>query len=78
MALCESGDSLINSVHPKVSMQVTISDVPWRIGDIPQHVVLESLDSKDVTFAGTTPELYAIGPHWFEDLFIQKYFVLGR
>lgn len=65
MTLGKLGDRLVNSDNLQVSMEVTVSEVPRSIGDIPQYFVLKSLYDLGVAFFGTAQKLNSISPYWF-------------
>lgn len=55
LAPSESDDSLVKSVHLKISVEVSVPNVPRSTDNVPQYFILESLDYYNITVAGTTP-----------------------
>lgn len=62
---------LTHSVHLKVSMKVTVSDVPRYIDNVPRCFCQKPLDDYDITLTSTVLELNSLDPRWFEGLFMQ-------
>ena len=71
MPPCELLYFIVDSVHLKVPMDVTISHIPSGIYNVPQHFVLKLLDHVPVTLPGTTPQLDTISPYWSKYLLVQ-------
>ena len=63
-------DDLTDRLHSEIPMEISVSNVPWCVNNAPQYLVLKSLYYVSVCLAGTPPQLDAICPHWFKDLFV--------
>jgi hypothetical protein len=60
----------IDYLNANIPVDVAIAGVPRGIYYSPQYFVLKSLYSLDVTLAGTTSQLYSIGPNRFYGLVV--------
>ena len=56
-------DDLTDRLHSEISMEVSISNVPWCVYNAPQYLVLKSLYDVSVCLAGTPPQLDALSPY---------------
>ena len=74
--------SLSNFIHDrlllKVPMDVGVSNVPSCIKDVPKYLVLKSLYDGNVALFRASPQLYAIGPHRLQYLFVQHQLIEYR
>jgi len=70
LLLSELSNFIRKPLHLKVPLDFCVSDVPMCINDVPKYLVLKSLN--DVSFAlfRTSPQLYAVGPHRLQYLFV--------
>ena len=57
-------------------MKVGVSDVPRCINDIPKCLVLKSLNDVSVALFRASPQLYAVGPHRLQYLFVQHMLIM--
>ena len=60
-----------NHLHLKVSMEFGVSDIPGCINDVPKYLVLESLNYVNVALFRASPQLYGVGQHRIQYLFVQ-------
>ena len=52
-------------------MEVSFSDILRCINDVPKYLVLKSLNDVSVSLFRASPQLYAVGPHGPQYLFVQ-------
>ena len=70
MLLSELSNFMRNHLHLKVPMEVGVSDIPRCINDVPKYLVLKSLNDVSVALFRASPQLYALGPHRLQYLFV--------
>jgi len=63
--------SFVNHLHLMVPMKVGVSDIPRCINDVPKYLVLKSLNVVTVALFRASQQLYAVGPHRLQYLFVQ-------
>jgi hypothetical protein len=78
MLLGELSNSIRNRLHLKVPMEVGVSDIPRCIKDIPKYLVLKLLDDVSVGLFCASPQLYALGPHRIQYLFVRNQLIVYR
>jgi len=44
-------------------MEVGVADLPRFINDVPEYLVLKSLNDINVAMFRASPQLYVVGPH---------------
>ena len=71
MLLRELSNFNRNHLHLNVPMKVGVSDIPRGIDDVPNYLVLKSLNEVNVALFRVCPILYALGPHKLQNLFVQ-------
>jgi hypothetical protein len=59
-------------------VEVGVSDIPRYINDVPKYLVLKSLDDVTVALSRPSPQLYAVGPHRLQYLFVQHQLIVYR
>ena len=59
-------------------MVVGVSDVPRCINDVSKYLVLKLLYDGSVTLFRSSPQLYAVGPHRLQFLFVQHQLIVYR
>ena len=62
----------------KVPTDVGVSDIPKCINDVPKYLLLESLNDVNVALFRASPQLYAVGPHRLQYLFVQHQLTVYR
>jgi len=67
-----------NRVHFEISMEVNVPNVPRCIDCVPKYFVLKSLYYGGVARFRASPQLYAIGPHRLQYLFVEHQLVMRR
>jgi hypothetical protein len=70
MFLSELSKFIRNHLHLKVSM-VSVSDIPRYINDVPEYLVLKSMNDVSVALFCASPQLYGVGTHRLRYLFVQ-------
>ena len=78
MLLSELSSSIRKHLYLKVPMEVGVSDIPRCINDVLKYLVLKSLNDVSVALFRASPQLYAIGPHRLQYLFVQHQLILYR
>ena len=78
MLLSELSNFIRNHLHLKVRMEVGGSDVPRFINDVPRYLVMHSLNDICVAVFRASPQLYAVGPHRLQYLFVQHQLIVYR
>jgi hypothetical protein len=78
MLLSELPYFIRNHLHLKVPIEVGVSDIPRCINDIPKYLVLQSLNDVSVVLFRASPQLYAVGPHRHQYLFVQYQLIVYR
>jgi hypothetical protein len=59
-------------------MEVGVSDVPKCINDVLKYIVLRSLNGVSVALSRASTQLYAVGPHRLQYLFVQHQLTVYR
>jgi len=78
MHLSKLSSFICNHLHLKVSMEIRVSDVPKCINDVPKYLVLKLLNDVSVALFRASLQLYAIGPHRLQFLFVQHQLMVYR
>ena len=78
MLLSELSNFIRNHLHLKVPMEVGVSDIPRYIKYISKYLVLKSLNDVSVALFRGSPQLYAVGPHRLQYLFVQHQLIVYR
>jgi hypothetical protein len=78
MLLSEISNFILNHLHLKVLVVVGVSDVTRCINDVPKYLVLKSLNDVNVALFRAAPQLYAVGPHSLQYLFVQHQLIVYR
>ena len=78
MLLSDLSNFSRNRLHLKVPMKVGVADIPRCINDITKYLVLKSLNDASVALFRASPQLYAVGPHRLQYLFIQHQLIAYR
>jgi hypothetical protein len=78
MLLSEHLSLIPNDLHLKVPMEVGVSDIPRCINDVPKCLVLKSLNDVTVALFRASPQLYAVGQHRLQYLFVQYQLIVYR
>ena len=78
MLLSELSNFIRNDLHLKVSMEIGVSDIPRCIKDVPKYRVLKSINDVSVALFCVSPQLYAVGPHRLQYLFVQHQLIVRR
>jgi len=60
-----------NHLHLKVPMEVGVSDLPRCTNDVSKYLVLKLLNDVSVALFRASSQLYAVGPHRLQYLFVQ-------
>ena len=76
MLLSELSSFIRNHLHLKVPMEIGISDVPRCINDVPKYLVLKLLNDVSVALYCASLQLYAVGPHRLQFLFVQHQLIV--
>ena len=77
LLLRELSNFIRNHLHLKVPMDVGLSDITRCINYVPKYLVLKSLNISVALFRAS-PQLYAVGPHRFQYLFVQLQLIVYR
>ena len=59
-------------------MEVDVSDMLRCINYVPKYLVLKSLNDVSVALFRAFPQLYAVGPHRLQYLFVQHQLIVYR
>ena len=78
MLLNELSNSIPNHLHLKVPTEVGVSDIPRCNNGVPKYLVLKSLDDVTVSLFHASPQLYALGPHRLQCLFVHHQHIVYR
>jgi hypothetical protein len=78
MCLSELSNFIRNYLHLKVSMEVSVSDKLRCINNVPKYIVLKSLNDVRVALFRASPQLYALGPHRLQYLFVLHQLIVHR
>jgi hypothetical protein len=57
-------------------VKVGVSDIPRCINDVPKYLVLKSLNDVSVALFRASPQLYAVGSHRLQYLFVQHQLIM--
>ena len=76
--LSELSNFIRNHLHLKVSMEVSVSDTLRCINYVPKYLVLKSLNDVSVALFHASPQLYSVGPHRLQYLFLQHQLIVYR
>jgi len=74
----ELSNFIPNHLHLKAPVEVGVSDIPRCINDVPKYLVLKSLNYVRVVLFRGSPQLYAVGPHRLQYLFLQDHHTVYR
>ena len=78
MFLSELSNFIRNHLHLKVPREVSVSDVPRCIKDVPKYLILKSLNDVNVALSRASPQLYAEVPHRLQYLFVHHQLIVYR
>jgi len=78
MLLSELLNHIHNHLHLKVPMDLGVSDIQRCFNDVPKYLVLKSLNDVSVAMFRASPQLYAVGPHRLQYLFVQHQLIVYR
>ena len=78
MLLSKRSNFIPNHLHLKVPLEVGVPDIPRCINDVPKCLVLKSLNDGNVVLFRASPQLYAVGPHRLQYLFVQHQLTVHR
>jgi hypothetical protein len=78
MLLSELSNFIRNHLHLKVPVEVGVSDITRSNDDVPNYLVLKSLSDVTVAMFRASPQLYAVGPHRLQYLFVQHQLIMYR
>jgi len=78
MLLSELSNFIRNHLLLKVPLEVGVSDIPRYINDVPKYFVLKLLNDVSVALFRAFPQLYALGPHRLQYLFVQHQLIVYR
>ena len=59
------GNLVLDGGNHQISVDSVISVVPVRCDNSTESNVLTALNNLNIGLTGTTPQLYSIGPYWF-------------
>jgi hypothetical protein len=65
-----------NHLHLKVPLEVGFSHIPRYIKDVPKYLILKSLNDVNVALFRASPQLYAVGLHKLQYLFVEHQLIL--
>ena len=71
MLFNELSEFICHHLHLKVPMEVGVSDIPMCTNDVPKSLVLKSLNDVIVALFRASLQLYALGPHRLQYLFVE-------
>ena len=78
MLRSELSNFIRNHLHLKVPMEFGVSDIPKCINCVPKYLVSKSLNNVNVALLRASPQLYAVGPHRLQYLFVQHQLIVYR
>ena len=78
MLLSELSNFIRNYLHLKVPTEIGVSDIPRCTSKVPEYLVLDSLNDVSVALFRVSPQLYAVGPHRLQYLFVQHQLCIDR
>jgi len=78
LLLTKLSNSIRDYLHLKVPMEVGVSDIPRCINDVPKYLALKSMNDVSVALFHASPQLYAVGPHRLQYLFVQRQLTVYR
>ena len=78
MLLSELSRLIRNHLRLKVPMEVDVSDIPRCIKDVPKYLVFKSLNDVNIALFRASPQLYAVGPHGLQYLFVEHQLIVYR
>jgi len=59
-------------------MMFGVSEIPICINDVPKYLILKSLNDDIVALFRASPQLYAVGPHRLQYMFVQHQLIVHR
>jgi hypothetical protein len=59
-------------------MEVGVSDTPRCMNDVPKYLVLKPLNDVSVALFRVSPQLYDVGTHRLQYLFVQHQLIVYR
>jgi hypothetical protein len=67
-----------NHLYLKVPMEVGVSDIPTYFNSVLKYLVLKSLSDVNIAVFRASSQLYAVGPHRLQYLFVQHQLIVYR
>jgi hypothetical protein len=73
-----TADFMFNRWDLEIPPYYSIRHIPWCVRDHPQSLRLEAFEYFYIGRGCGSPELYSVGPDWFEYSFVDKEFAVCR